>query len=250
MEMKKAYAGMLAVLMMMGLCVCGREAAEVEEATTTEAITEVTTEATTTTTVSVTLPIEYPASYRDAPAAYQPILDAFYYQAQHGGGEWDINELYIVEPWFFEMDDLGYAIKDINKDGTPELLLLTSAENYSINFVPSVERPFILSLFTLVKGKPVHLAYYWRRERVQIAADGTIYFIGGFGGSYTRLYTYELEARAGELTQLSEYIRESGSFFRGPYGGQPMEEDEFNELVQGYVNLPSPMQFQFIPIEQ
>jgi hypothetical protein len=92
--------------------------------------------------------------------------------------------------------------------------------------------------------------YYWRRERARLAADGTIYFLGGLGGSYTGLRSYLLDAGASELRQLSEYTRDAGRFFEGPYGGLPMEEETFNELYRKYDNPSNPMKLTFIPIEQ
>ena len=114
----------------------------------------------------------------------------------------------------------------------------------------AVGEPFILSLFTLANDKPVHLAYYWRRERARLAADGTIYFLGGLGGSYTGLRSYVLDAGASELRQISEYTKDAGNFFEGPYGGQSMEEEAFNDLYRKYDNPSNSMKLKFIPIEQ
>jgi len=60
-------------------------------------------------------------------------------------------DVHIVEPQFFEMSDLGYAIKDINNDGTLELILLTWGHR---EYAPAGE-PFILTLFTLIEDKPM-----------------------------------------------------------------------------------------------
>jgi len=226
-------------LCLLALCACGwGEPEEITVPATTTAIP-------TTTEAPTTLPIEYPANYRDAPEAYKPVLNEFYYQAQNGSSQ--TGDIYVLEPWFFEMDDLGYAVQDINGDGVPELLLLTKGE-YS-GFAAE-ENPFILTLFTLTNDRPVHLAYYWRRERAQLAADGIIYFVAGLGGSYSGLRSFQLETGASELTQLTEYHRESGNFYKGTYGEQSMPEDEFNRLYELYSNPPNPMQLTFIPIEQ
>jgi hypothetical protein len=41
-------------------------------------------------------------------------------------------------------------------------------------------------------------------------------------------------------------------YFKGPYDGerQPISQEEFDALESKYSNLPNPMQFNFIPIEQ
>jgi hypothetical protein len=241
--MRKLMVVLLAAALCL-LCACGEAAPEETGAVGTTL--PVTTQATTTEAFT-TIHIEYPASYKDAPAAYKPVLDEFYYQAQSGehSGE-GLGKAYILEPWFFEKDDFGYAVKDINSDGVPELLLLTQGhKEYA-----AAGEPFILSLFTLANDKPVHLAYYWRRECARLAADGTIYFLGGRGGSYTGLRSYVLDAGTSALRQLSEYTRDAGRFFEGPYGGQPMEEEAFNELYRKYDNPSNPMKLKFIPIGQ
>ena len=239
--MKKFCARMLVILILLGLCACGQEAKPGEPSAS--AATEATTEETTT--APATKPIKYPASYKDAPAAYKPMLDACYYQAQ-GGNEENIAEVYVMEPWFFEMDELGYAIKDINKDGVPELLLLT----WGHRLYAAEGEPFVLSLFTLADNKPIHLASYWRRERARFAADGTIYLLAGHGGSYSGLRSYRLEAGAGELTQLSEYYYDDIDFFKGSYAEmQPMEEEEYSALEKQYLNPKNTMQFKFNQLE-
>jgi len=179
----------------------------------------------------------------DAPEAYWPVLDELYQLAKYGYS--DTAESYVVEPWFFEPEDLGYAVADINNDGVPELVLL------AMNYLSATDEPFILSLFTLADGSPVHLAYYWRRERARLTANGTVYVVSGLGGSWTGLRSYRLDANAAELTRLTEYSRESNNFYgRSRYSGEVIAEEEFNMLCALYSAPVNPMSFNFIPIGQ
>ena len=100
------------------LCACGKAAPE-ESAEETTVINSTSAAPTTTTEAPKTIHIEYLATYKDAPTAYKPVLDEFYYQAQSGehGGE-GLEKAYILEPWFLEMADYGYAVKDINSDAS------------------------------------------------------------------------------------------------------------------------------------
>ena len=196
-----------------------------------------------------TLHIEYPATYKDAPAAYKPVLDDLYkYEKSLRGGvsHWEIfNNL--EWPLFGEPSsaDLGYAVKDINDDGVPELLL-----GYN-NF----DRPVILSLFTLKENTPVNLEFFWSRHIGSLAVDGTIYISSSKAALSRQLLSYELEPNATSLSLLTEYTRDfSGSedvFFEGADGErQVITEEEYNALHEQYSNPPNHMPLTFIPIEQ
>ena len=207
-----------------------------------------TTQSPTITAAPTTQLIQYPASYKDAPEAYKPVLDAFYYQARPthwGDGEaCVIGGEYIAEPIFTQTDNLGYAIKDINNDGIPELLLL------DLNNIGwgNPEGLFIHALFTLKDDKPVELGQYWRRNHIQLAADGTIYEYG------VRNYaSYKLDAQATELTRINAFHNDGAAncFARtGDGEWEPITDDEYNALLKLHSNPPNPMPLTFILIEQ
>ena len=133
--------------------------------------------------------IRYPSSYRDAPEAYKPILNALYkfVQAAHHNGSIEWHDSWAIIK-FTELpcdarmnsdghidkyidNSLGYAVADINNDGTPELLLI---ENKSWLNPKEI---FVHSLFTLKDNEPVHLRSYWSSGYSRFAADGTIYTV-------------------------------------------------------------------------
>lgn len=148
---------------------------------------------------------------------------------------------------------LGYAVKDINKDDIPELLLI--GKDYESNFE-------IYSLFTLNDNKAVHLHSGYSRGRMRLAADGTIYVVGSSGADRTHLYSYKLKAGATKLTGLtayeSDYIASTNPntpgtliFYHYVDGSQMyISEKEFFDLDSMYTKPANPMKLKFIPIEQ
>jgi len=244
----KLLTALALCLTLLALCACGQ--VQPEEITTTPSTT---TEITTTTEPPITpQPIKYPASYKDAPKAYKPVLDEFFYQAQPaywGYGETCvIGGSYITEPWFTQTANLGYAIKDINNDGIPELLLL------DLNNVGwgTYEGFFVYALFTLKDNKPVQLGQYWRRDYAGLTMDGTIYRVGSGGAKSALLTTYKLKQNAAELTKVKEHMGDLGivCYEIKDENQQFITDEEFLELWEFYSSPPNPMQFTFIPIEQ
>jgi len=244
--MKRLLTVVLSSLCLLTLCACGQAAPE-PPTTTTQIYEPPTIEVIITTTIAPTTaispsiePIIYPASYKDAPKAYKPVLDQFYAFAQALRREdWHTADDLSPFAWPEGYEDLAYAVKDINKDGVKELLLLTNGYPKASN----------VALYTLKDGEPVELGVYGAREPAQFAADGTVY-VCGLGGVYTYLDSYKLETGASELTQLTAYHRNGGKFFKGPDEEQPITEEEFNTIYEQFSNPPNPMKFKFIPIEQ
>ena len=129
------FAAMLCIAML-ALCACGRPAAPEETA------------------AAPTLPI-VPASYRDAPEAYWPVLDDLRkwifvvdnYRDFHPWEDWGINPgIHMISESAVSREYAGYAIRDINNDGTPELLILNSSADDEL--CP-------LALFTLQDNAPI-----------------------------------------------------------------------------------------------
>ncbi|MCL1952560.1 MAG: hypothetical protein FWF60_07005 [Oscillospiraceae bacterium] len=204
-------------------------------------------------------------SFSDAPEAYRPLLGGILrlvQTAREEDGDWE----WIHEP---EMEDLegqwlggtdytvkgnmGYAVADINGDGTPELLWLgKNREN--------PDEILLYALFTLKDGAPVRLFSRGLRWPGVLARDGMLY-CAVQGGMMTNLISYRLEPGAAELTQADAYCRlwlgelESRFvYFRGDEEeydeGQAIPQAEFETLQEQYLNPPDPMEFTFIPIEK
>ena len=89
--------------------------------------------------------------------------------------------------------ELGYALHDLNKDGIPELFIIS--KDCSIHAV-----------FSLVNGNPVAIGGYWSRSRCEVDSNGIFYNHGSSGAevSSTASYSY----MGGKELQL---IKEVGS---------------------------------------
>jgi len=141
----------------------------------------------------------------------------------------------------FRHNYIGYAVKDINSDGVPELLIMT-------------DFPSVLSLFTLKDNEPVHLDSYWSRYYGRFAAGGTIYVSAIFNSGGT-VCSFELKPGATVLTALTEYsfkVDFDGEGFSYEIAGDEriLTDDEFQAWLEQYTNPPNPMPLTFIPIEQ
>jgi hypothetical protein len=213
----------LLCLCLLALCACGQVFVPPE--VTGEATTTITTAQPTTTQAPALPPIDYPTSYKDAPAAYKPVLDDLYRQMLLPG--WD------------KPPDCTYAVVDINKDGILELLTNLS-----------VPADHVTTLYTLKDNEPVELSWYSVRNRGHFAADGTIYHVGS-GGTVGSLSSYKLKPGASELTQLTSYYCEPHGHYQVINGKDvPTAWEEYDALREKYDNPPNPMPLTFIPIEQ
>lgn len=78
------------------------------------------------------------------------------------------------------LNDTGYILKDINKDGVPELLIGYN-ERFTID--DEVERSYILNMFTIKDGEPYTVFEGWGRSRYWPLSDRQFYYSGSGGAS-------------------------------------------------------------------
>ena len=108
-----------------------------------------------------------------------------------------LRELYTsVEEPLRGKSNFGYAIRDINEDGIPELFILSENEypgEYTIN-----------AFYTLRGGRATLVGAYWSRKRCQVGADGTVYIDGSSGADNSFSASYSLRSEAGELLLIEE----------------------------------------------
>lgn len=93
---------------------------------------------------------------------------------------------------------LGYAIQDLNKDGIPELIIL-SEEDY-----PEGDY-FVHALYSLKNDKPILLGAYWPRNSCEIDKTGTIYIEASSGAADNYSATYLVAPGSAKL-QLVEMV--------------------------------------------
>ncbi len=84
-------------------------------------------------------------------------------------------------------DHVGYALKDLNKDGTPELIIAgMGAADFGENA--------ILDLYTLQNGAPLQLACTWARNRYYLRTDSLIVNEGSGGAAFSEVYLFAVGA--------------------------------------------------------
>lgn len=108
------------------------------------------------------------------PEAYQPVI-AKYVTAltEHWGGEACSNaDISILVSYATSPSELGYALLDLDNDGTDELIIANGAE-----------RQVIYDLYSLVDGKLVHVFTGWDRNSYELREGFRILNIGSNGAA-------------------------------------------------------------------
>ena len=108
------------------------------------------------------------------PEAYQPVI-AKYVTAltEHWGGEACSNaDISILVSYATYPSELGYALLDLDNDGTDELIIANDAE-----------RQVIYDLYSLVDGKLVHVFTGWDRNSYELREGFRILNIGSNGAA-------------------------------------------------------------------
>lgn len=108
------------------------------------------------------------------PEAYQPVI-AKYTTAltEHWGGEACSNaDISILVSYATSPSELGYALLDLDNDGTDELIIANDAE-----------RQVIYDLYSLVDGKLVHVFTGWDRNSYELREGSRILNIGSNGAA-------------------------------------------------------------------
>ena len=101
---------------------------------------------------------------------------------------------------------VGYALKDLDKNGTPELIIAgTGAENHSNNV--------LYSLYTLSGNVPVKLCESQARDRYYLLPDSRIFEEGSGGAAYSTLEFYRVKDSA--LVFQEGYSTYNSSDFSG-----------------------------------
>ena len=148
---------------------------------------------------------------RYAEKAYAAILHPYWSALQHDGEPDEMAELlvsgiafdahiddetvrrelyYSIEEPLRSNSSLGYAIRDINEDGIPELFIL-SKDQYSDGMINA--------LYTLQDNSAALVGAYWSRSRCALGVDGTIYLDGSSGAGDSFSAAYSLDRNTGRL---------------------------------------------------
>lgn len=121
----------------------------------------------------------------------------------------------ITEPLYEEPNTVGYLYRDVNGDGVPELLVMSS---------PYASEPIIWAAFTLENGVPYQLLSGWYRSRYFLLNDNSFYYEGSDGAAYSVRARYVLEGARCVYTggyASTDYFSggtEKWGWFRSPDG--------------------------------
>lgn len=116
----------------------------------------------------------------DFVTAYASVINkykAFPYSSKTLGYAWEnsISELLCYA------DSVGYALKDMDKDGIPELLIAAMGS--------STYDKALFDLYTLNNGVPVQLGFSWPRSVMYLRTDNTVFNSSSGGAAY---HQYEI----------------------------------------------------------
>ncbi|SEW32725.1 hypothetical protein [[Clostridium] fimetarium] len=86
----------------------------------------------------------------------------------------------------------GYALEDLNGNGTPELVLLL--KDYTV-----------LAVFSTVNGKPKLLDAYWPKHRCAIYNSGLLYTLSSGGSAYWEYAIHQISQDGSKLIAVEQY---------------------------------------------
>lgn len=159
----------------------------------------------------------------DYVAAYQGILNAYRAAYQVGGHTAQYAASNNLSVMIAHSSHIGYAFKDLDKDGTPELLIAGLSTD---NTAKSV----VYEIYALVGGTPQRMAISTEQDRYYLCTDNSILNSGTEGSSHA----YSIVYRYGNnrITPVESYISyftgspKDGYYYQsGAYSPEPRSSD-------------------------
>ena len=155
----------------------------------------------------------------DYMALYESVLNAYRTAYQTGNNTGEYAWTHGLSEIIAYSEHVGYAFKDLNKDGIPELILAgIGTEDFSDGM--------LYALYTLSGGEPVALAISQARMRYYLRTDNTVLYFGSGGAAYS-YHTVERLGGKGELEEMD-------MLFTNP------ETDVSGEVTIGYYYQTGP----------
>ena len=166
--------------------------------------------------------------------------------------------------WVFEVvtynppaeNNVGYLYKDINKDGTEELIICSAPEEYEN----------VYAIYTCKNGKAVQILDGWSRNTYGITEDGHIINVGSSGAAYAIFGVFHINDKNDDLecddVYFTEYTDEAETklgIYHNTEGIWDVASsellydntDKWAELTDGYKTIPlQPTLFTSIVNEQ
>lgn len=135
---------------------------------------------------------------------------------------------------------IGYMFYDVAGNGIEELIIADRLEDDG-----SVWDNRILTMYSLLEGKPVRIIDGWARNQYYLLNDGTIYHAGSGGAAYSGFATYRM-AEDGISLEVIDYYSSGyyGDSERGWFHSTTgMTTEDESELIE-FENEDVPWQMQ------
>ena len=169
--------------------------------------------------------------------AYGSVIDKYRAAYESGNGD---NPEYLWGQGISEMcaysSGVGCALKDLDKDGTPELIIAgMGTEDFSENMV--------YALYTLANGSPLELAVSQARDRWYLRSDSLLLNEGSSGAAYSNVFVYAvkgggLSGREGVLMDNANCYYQSGHCdFEPKDGDRSITLDEYTNTWNVWKSL-------------
>ncbi len=139
------------------------------------------------------------------------------------------------------MEDVGYVMEDVSKDGIPELII-GSDENYN-----GYPQSLIYSIFTVKDGEPFTTVEAWTRSSYSYMGDDQFYYWGSGGAAVTLMGENHLSKDGTEVEwddfyftdqkqdgQIGIYHNKTGVFEAEDAEELDMSEEEFSRIMDDY----------------
>ena len=122
---------------------------------------------------------------------YEDVIELYAHAVQEQWESEKINALGFEPDCFVHsMENDGYMLKDLNRDGEDELIILAKGSLTASRFENFED--MVYAVYTLQNNKPVRALESWTRSRNYLCADGGIYNEGSDGAAYSTWCIYDI----------------------------------------------------------
>ena len=177
---------------------------------------------------------------KDYIGAYQSVLNAYRMAYQAGGHTAQYAMANGLSPMIAHSGHVGYAFKDLDKDGTPELFIA------GLN-TDEAAKSAVYDVYALIGGVPTRLAVSSEQDCFYLCTDNTLFNIASAGTGTAHYFTYRfrnnrLGAVDGYKSCPTDNARVKYNYQTGAYTPEvqktdvPITENEFGTRVFERVN--------------
>ena len=192
---------------------------------------------------------------------YEDVIELYAYAVQEQWESEKINALGFEPDCFVHsMENDGYMLKDLNRDGEDELIILAKGSLTASRFENFGD--MVYAVYTLQNNKPVRALESWTRSRNYLCADGGIYNEGSDGAAYSTWCIYDIrdgKTVIREGVQTTDKALENGNikmaYLRMTeshklYDGEEISEEQADADLERYQNMLLNDDSDFVPFAE